>query len=142
MGFYGFCRILGSFVDERMELIFNPDSQPQNHPKECGQVWESDDQCANLWIDDSSIPDAGSVQKSFSAWMVATPLTLSNQSTHVELDLGCTRSIGSRTAIERFKEREWNSSVATSLSCQHRNRNLQGKLHHSFSSNPTMFYQG
>ena len=43
-------------------------------------------------------------------------MSLANQSTHVELDLGCTRSIGSRTAIERFEERAWNSSVVMSLS--------------------------
>ena len=34
----------------------------------------------------------------------ATPLNLANHPARVVLDLGCTRSIGSRTTIERFKK--------------------------------------
>ena len=36
------------------------------------------------------------------AWMESVPLNLAHHPTHVFLDLGCTRSIGSRTAIRRF----------------------------------------
>ena len=35
--------------------------------------------------------------------MASLPLTLANHPTYVVLDLGCTRSIGSRTAIGRFQ---------------------------------------
>ena len=36
--------------------------------------------------------------------MVTNPLNLANHPTHVVLDLGCPRSIGSRAAMERFKK--------------------------------------
>ena len=38
------------------------------------------------------------------AWMASVPLNLANHPTHVVLDLGCTRSIGSRAAIRRFQK--------------------------------------
>ena len=73
-----------------------------------GQAWESDDLSASHWTDDSWTPDAGwFCTKAHTAWMVATPLNLANHPTHVVPDLGCTRSIGSRTAIERFKNHTW-----------------------------------
>ena len=37
------------------------------------------------------------------AWMASVPLDLAHHPTHVVLDLGCTRSIGSRKAIRRFQ---------------------------------------
>ena len=36
--------------------------------------------------------------------MVTTPLNLANHPTHVVLELDCTRSIGSRAAVDRFKK--------------------------------------
>ena len=39
--------------------------------------------------------------------MATTPLKLANHQTYVVLDLGCTRSIGSRKAIERIKKHAW-----------------------------------
>ena len=39
--------------------------------------------------------------------MEATPLNLANHPTHVVLDLGCTRLIGSRAAIGRFNKHAW-----------------------------------
>ena len=45
--------------------------------------------------------------------MVATPLNLANHPTHVVLDLGCTRSIGSRTEIEIFKKHAWYYGITT-----------------------------
>ena len=36
--------------------------------------------------------------------MASVPLDLANHPTHVVLDLGCTRSIGSRAAIKRFQK--------------------------------------
>ena len=38
------------------------------------------------------------------AWMASVPLNLANHPTHVVLDLGCTRSIGSRAAVRRFQK--------------------------------------
>ena len=60
-----------------------------------GQAWKSDDWSG--WF----------CTKAHTAWIVATTLNLANHPTHVVLDLGCTRSIGSRTAIERFKKRAY-----------------------------------
>ena len=45
--------------------------------------------------------------------MVATPLNLASHPTHVVLDLGCTQSIGSRAAIERFKKRARYHGITT-----------------------------
>ena len=98
-----------------------------------GQAWASDDRSASHWTDDSWTPDAGwFCTKAHTAWMVATPMNLANHPTHVVLDLGCTRSIGSRTAIERFFQNAWycgttmefclcskSSNVATSTFQQH-----------------------
>ena len=39
----------------------------------------------------------------FSAWMASAHLDLAHHSTHVVLDLGCTRSSGSRKTIRRFQ---------------------------------------
>ena len=73
-----------------------------------GQAWASDDWSASHWTDDSWTPDAVSFcTKAHTAWMVATSMNLANHPTHVVLDLGCTRSIGSRTAIERFFQNAW-----------------------------------
>ena len=66
---------------------------------------ESDDWSSSHWTDHSWTPDAGwFCTKTHTAWMSATLLNLVNHPTHVILDLGCTRSIGSRAAIERFKK--------------------------------------
>ena len=51
--------------------------------------------------------------KSYTALMVATPLNLANHPTHVVLDLGCRRPIGSRTAIERFKKHAGYHGITT-----------------------------
>ena len=45
--------------------------------------------------------------------MAAVPLDLANHSTHVVLDLGCTRSIGSRAAIKRFQKRTLYHGITT-----------------------------
>ena len=42
---------------------------------------------------------------------MTTPLHLANHPTHVVLDLGCTRSIGPSTAIERFKKHAWYDGI-------------------------------
>ena len=49
------------------------------------------------------------------AWMAVPSLNLAYHPTHVVLDLGCTRSIGSRAAIERLKKHAWYYGTATEL---------------------------
>ena len=109
------------------EPFLNPHCQLQKHPPNeegYGRAWESDDWSSNHWTDDYWTPDARwFCTKAHTAWMVATPLNLANHPTHVALDLGCTRSIGSRSAIERFKNMHGimalrrNSVVLIILSC-------------------------
>ena len=82
--------------------------------KDNGQAWKSNDGSSSHWTDDSWTPDAGwFCTKAHTAWMVATPLNLAKHPTHVALDLGCTLSIGSRSAIERFKKHAWNHGITT-----------------------------
>ena len=45
--------------------------------------------------------------------MASAPLNLANHPTHVVLDLGCTRSIGSRAAIKRFEKHAWYYGMTT-----------------------------
>ena len=79
-----------------------------------GRAWESDECSSSHWTNDSWTPDAGwFCTKAHTAWMLATPLNLANHPTHVVLDLGCTRSIGSRSAIERFKKHAWYYRITT-----------------------------
>ena len=56
---------------------------------------------AMQWPDDSWTPAAGWYStKAHAAWMAVSSLNLAYHPTHVVLDLGCTRSIGSTEAIE------------------------------------------
>ena len=53
------------------------------------------------------------------AWMASVPLNLANHPTNVVLDLGCTRSIGSRAVIRRFQKRALYYGITTELcSCK------------------------
>ena len=73
------------------------EEEGQGHSWEFGD-WNSGDWYCNCSNDScSTLTTAG-----FSAWMAAITLNLSNHPTHVVLDLGCTRSIGSRAAIRIF----------------------------------------
>ena len=73
-----------------------------------GHAWETDDWFASHWPDESWTSAAGwSCTNAHTVWMGTTPLNLANHPTHVVLDLGCTRSIGSRAALERFKKHPW-----------------------------------
>ena len=84
------------------------------HEEGYGQVWEPDDWSASHWTVNSWTPDAGWLcTKAHTAWMVATPLNLANHPTHVVLDCGCTRTIGSRAAIERFRKHAWYCGITT-----------------------------
>ena len=54
-------------------------------------------------VDDST--SAGwSSTRTHTAWMASVPLNLANHLTHVVMDLDCTQSIGSRTAIRKVPE--------------------------------------
>ena len=68
-----------------------------------GHTWESDDWYSSL-TDDSSTSAAGWYGTGHGAWMASIPLNPANHPTHVVLDLGCTRSIGSRATIRRFQK--------------------------------------
>ena len=66
-----------------------------------GHPWESGDWYSNC-SDDFSMT-AWYISRHF-AWIASVPLELAHHPTHVVLDLGCTQSIGSRTAIRRFQK--------------------------------------
>ena len=68
-----------------------------------GHTWESDDWYSGL-TDDSSTSATGWHGTGHCAWMASVPLNPANHSTHVVLDLGCTRSIESRAADRRFQK--------------------------------------
>ena len=89
----------------RKEPFLNPDSQPQKHPMKKDMA-RPGNQTIGLPVTGLTIPGrwVGSAQKLILHGMVATLLNLANHPTHVVLDLGCTRSIGSIAAIERFKK--------------------------------------
>ena len=59
---------------------------------------------SEAWPDDPSISDPPWFHMSHSAWMASVLLNLANHPTHVVLDIGCTRSIGSRAATKRFQK--------------------------------------
>ena len=48
--------------------------------------------------------------------MASVPLDLAHHPTHVVLDLGCTRSMGSRTAIRRFQKHVLYYGITTEFS--------------------------
>ena len=55
----------------------------------------------------------GLAPKTHTAWLAADPLNFFNHPTHVVKNLGWTRSIGSRAAIERFKKHSWYYGITT-----------------------------
>ena len=68
-------------------------------PEEEGysHAWESDDWSSSQWPDVSWTPAAKWYStRAHTAWMAVPSLNLAYHPTHVVLDLGCTRSIGSR----------------------------------------------
>ena len=67
-------------------------------------VWESDDRYFSLTDDSSTSATRWSCSRAHTAWMASAPLNLANHPTHVVLDLGCTRSVGSTAAIKKVPE--------------------------------------
>ena len=83
-------------------------SEEQNN-----QRWESEDR-----YDDSSVSSAvrGTLAcygTGHTEWMASLPLNLANHPTYVVLDLGCTRSIGSRTATRRLQKHAMYHGIST-----------------------------
>ena len=100
----------------RKEYILNPDSQLQKHPMK-KDMPKPGNQTIGLPVIGLMIPgtpDAGwFCTKAHTAWI----LNLANHPTRFVLDLGCTRSIGSRTAIERFKKHACCYGITTEFCC-------------------------
>ena len=72
-----------------------------------GHSWESDDWYSSLSDDSSNSATRGTTAwygVRQTAWMASVLLDLANHPTLVVLDLGCTRSIGSRAAIKKVPE--------------------------------------
>ena len=85
--------------------------------KDYGHAWESDDWSSNHWPDDSATSTGGwSCTRAHNARIASVLWNLANHPTHVVLDLGCTRSIGSRAAIKRFQEHAWYYGITTEFS--------------------------
>ena len=83
----------------RATLILNRDIQPQN--TQWTKVWP----CLRIRrLVFQPLAWRVLLMRAHTAWMAAVPLNLANHPTHVVLDLGCTRAIGSRPAIERFQK--------------------------------------
>ena len=84
----------------------SPSEGPEQ--EEYSHAWESDDWSSSQWPDDPWTPAAGWYStKAQTAWMAVPSWNLAYHPTHVVLDLGCTRSIGSRSAIERCRKHSW-----------------------------------
>ena len=80
--------------------------------------WKSDDWSCSQWPDDSWTPAAGwQSTRDLTARMAVPSLNLGYHPTHVVLDLGCTRSIGSRSAIKRFQKHAWFYGITTEFCC-------------------------
>ena len=76
--------------------------------------WESDDWSSSQWPDDSWTPAAGwYCARDHTGWIAVPSLNLAYHPTHVVLDLGCTRSIGSRSALKRFQKHAWYYGITT-----------------------------
>ena len=97
-----------------MELITNPDSQPRKHPMKKDM--------ARFGNQTSGLPVFGLMILGFQVLVDIGSHCIDGgnstercQSTirHVVLDLGCTQSIVSRTAIERFKKHAWCYGITT-----------------------------
>ena len=63
----------------------------------------SDDWYSNI-TDDSLTSTTAWYNSRYAAWKASDPLDFAHHPTHVVLELGCTRSIGSRKAIRRFQQ--------------------------------------
>ena len=114
----------------RKALIPNPDFQPLKYPVK----------------KDVAMP--GNRTIGLPAIVLTSP-GLTNHPTHVVLDLSCTRSVGSRAAIERLMNIAWFYGITMefcrcnkSFVFADRDRNLHIKLHYLLSNSTTMFYQG
>ena len=79
-----------------------------------GHSWELHDWYSSI-TDNSSCSTSAVYGTGHTAWMASVPLNLAHHPTHVVLDLGCTRSIGSRAAIRRFQIYALYNGITTEL---------------------------
>ena len=99
----------------RKKLTLNPDFQPLKHLKKTDIAMPG-----NLMI---GLPVSGLIilgmklqdGTSHTAWMAVPSLNLAYHPTQIVLDLGCTRSIGSRSAIKTFQKHSWYYGIATEI---------------------------
>ena len=78
-----------------LRIFKNSVEEEQDHSCEPGDRYSdySDDSSTSPWCNARHF-----------AWFASVPLDLAHHQTQVALDLGCTRSIGSRKAIRRFQK--------------------------------------
>ena len=79
------------------QLLRTPLKRVKSHP------WESDDWYSSF-TDDSSTSTTARCNSRHFAWTSSISLDLAHHPTHVVLDLGCIRSIGSKKSIRRLKK--------------------------------------
>ena len=124
-------------------------SASETHSEErYSHAWESDDRYFSLTDDSSTSATGWSCSRAYAAWMASAPVNLANHPTHVVLDLGCTRSTGSRAAIKLFQKHALFYGMTTEF-CRcnkssvfaNSETNLLGKLYYPLSDDTTMFYQ-
>ena len=80
-----------------------------------GYSWESHDWYSSI-INNSSTSTTAWYKSRHTAWMASVLLDLAHHPTHVVLDLGCTRSMGSRTLIRRFQKHVLYYGITTEFS--------------------------
>ena len=89
-------------------------SASETHSEEGkSHAWESDDRYFSLTDDSSTSAFGWSCSRAYTEWMASAPLNLANHPTHVVLDLGYTRSVGSRAAIKRFQKHALKKGMTT-----------------------------
>ena len=96
-------------------LILNLDVQPRKTPVKQDMAMPGN-QTIGLAAIGLTIPQVqllGSL--AHTAWMASVPMNLANHPTHVVLDLGCTRSIGSRAVFRRFQKHALYYGITTEL---------------------------
>ena len=101
----------------RKTLILNPHFQPLKHLKKKETAMPANLmtglQVSGLIVLGLQLLDGIARKPTLLGWRYT--LNLVHHLTRVVLDLGCTRSIGSRSAIERFQKHSWYYGIATEI---------------------------
>ena len=100
----------------RKKLILNPYFQPLKHLKKKDFAMPANLMTglpvSGLMILGLQLQD-GKARENHTASVAVPSLNLAYHPTHVALDLGCTRSIGSRSAIKRCQKHAWYYEITT-----------------------------